>query len=190
MTTEQKIKRYFLRKQGTNMVWQRNAELAGQADMIPISEELAYQLMKQSEVEQKARAAARKSGNIAEPNPVVTEKELQQRAGLIPPDEKAKAPKTIETMNELELRVLAVKEKIEVSEGIPLEEIRKLIHEAIATGGSTQETLSAANPDGLDIMTKDEIIVKAKTLGLKATGRKEEIIARIRQSKSVPPPQP
>jgi len=147
-----RVKQFYLRKAGTNIVLIRTKALAMRDDMIPVSEEKAKALIEAKKAEDQRRAAAKRDG-INQREIVQAEAELEQQrlieAGLASPDEtpvgtseateeedKEKGP---EDMTIDELKVKAVELKIVVEDEWDEATVREAVTAAMATDEAAED---------------------------------------------------
>ena len=194
------MKRYWLRREGTDMVCQRTQALADNPKMVPCTEEEARGCQKRHEDSTRNAALLRAAGQVST---VAEEAEAKRHAemiaqGLIPPDAqlpssqpiKGTAP-TLDQMNVEELRAVAKAGKILIPDGATADEIRKEILSAASAQVPQQPAAPAEEPDlefapenddlvGLD---RQGLFAKADEVGVVKSGTNTELAYKIRQAR-------
>ena len=109
-------KRYWLKKQGTNDVWEWTKVLAARTDMVPVSEDEAMACRKRAE-EELANARRTRIEERMIPELKARQPEKSEDESLVPPKNSEKKPKVkaLSEMNLDELRGFAKQKKIAVT---------------------------------------------------------------------------
>ena len=191
------IKRFWLRKRGTNIVVQWTKIQANKPDMYAISEDEAKKAGKLKAAEdarareianmpdeQKKAMATKRAANMKE----------QHENSLVPPEEvEEPAAKTLDTMNETELRAFAAENKLPVPDDMPEEAIRESIKTAMSPSSKpvddTEEHIKPAPedpppPEDPEAPTADsrsykELQAACKAAGISAAGKADELRAKL-----------
>jgi len=196
------IKRYWLRKEGTYEVFQRTKTLAARPDMVPVTEEKAKELQEIKKAKQQAKLQAMRAGEEVDEKVAKDEEKARQiEQGLIPADEDeepAKA-KTVDEMDEEELRAMLKDMKIAVGDDADMEQLRATIKAVSASDGNpkddSEEPVKLASEDAprdplpnetndapeinFASMKRNDLAPYCKEAGIPFKGKKVELVAAL-----------
>lgn len=202
------IKRYWLRKRGTNLTYQRTAVLAARPDMEAVDEKKAKELQA-AEIKRRAGETAA----IAAANQGVTpasearqseedeEKQRQIAAGIIPETDNPEEPKqkTLEEMNEAECKAMLTEMKLPVNDSDTLEIMKETLKAVISADNKAVDDGDApvkfaaedpaapaeepTAPPASDIagMSYKDLQAACKAAGKSGAGNKADLIARLQE---------
>jgi len=196
----EQIKRYWLRRRGTDFVCQRTRVLAKNDDMIPISEEDAMKIRAIKDNKALDCRIARNAGMAIPTKESIDDakhRELVEQ-GLIPADEAEldhpqmhdpNREKTLLEMNEVELRKKAFEMKILIGDEATAEDIREEINRAtvVLTGPPPEDEshtdFAPEGNDDLNLMNHKQLFDEAGKVGVVKKGDNATLRIQIRQAR-------